>query len=114
MSYENRMYFRMALPWLLSGVFTILATWIATILADVPLGLGATTSPLVDAPLIVAGIGAIITSGIALWQFYRLWQWQRGNADECMVCGCLLGTEYQARWNVGRRCLGCRKFVPTR
>lgn len=113
MSYENRMHLHMAWPWVLSGMFTILATWVATILADLPQSMGAPTSPLADAPLIVAGIGAIITSSIAAWQFYRLWQWQHGKAAECMVCGCLLGAEYQARWNIGRRCLGCRKFVQT-
>ncbi|NYE28542.1 hypothetical protein HDE78_001494 [Rhodanobacter sp. K2T2] len=114
MSYENRMYLRMALPWAMFGMFTILATWITTILADVPLSMGAAVSPLAEAPLIVAGIGALVTSCIAVWQFYRLWQWQHGKAEDCMVCGCLLGAEYQARWNVGRRCLGCRKFVQTR
>jgi hypothetical protein len=114
MSYENRMYFRMALPWVLSGLLTALATWFATTCVDWPLILGAIGSTLTDAPLIVAGIGAIITSSIAVWQFYRLWQWQRGNADECMVCGCLMGAEYQAKWNVGCRCMGCRKFFQTR
>jgi len=114
MSYENRMYLHMAWSWLLSGMFTILATWIATIVVDLPRGMGAPTSPLTDAPLIVAGIGAIITLSIAGRQFYRLWQWRHEKAEACTVCGCLLGTAYQARWNVGRRCLGCRKFVQTR
>jgi hypothetical protein len=114
MSYENRMYLRMALPWAIFGMFTILATWITTMLADVPLSLGAATSPLSDAPSMVAGIGAVITSSIGGWQLNRLWRWQHGKANDCMVCGCLMGSEYQAQWNVGRRCLGCRKFVPTR
>jgi hypothetical protein len=114
MSYENRMYCRMALPWLLSGLLTLLATWITTVLADLPLSMGVPASPLAHAPLIVAGLGAIVTSGIAAWQFYRLWRWQQDQAPDCMVCGCLLGAEYQARWHVGRRCLGCRKFVQTR
>ena len=114
MSYENRMYLRMALPWVLSGVFTGVVTWAATIFTDLPRVMAASTSPLTDAPLLVAGIGALITSSIAGRQFYRLWQWQHGRAAECMVCGCLLGAEYQARWNMGRRCLGCWKFVQTR
>jgi hypothetical protein len=74
MSYENRMYFRMALPWMLSGFLTLLATWFTTMLADLPLITGAHISAMADAPLTVAGIGAIATSGIAAWQFYRLWQ----------------------------------------
>lgn len=36
MSYENRMYFRMAMPLLLSGLFTTLATWVTTVFADLP------------------------------------------------------------------------------
>ncbi len=98
----------------MSGMFVILATWIAMALADTPLSLGPRTFPLEDAPLIVAGVVAIITSGIGGWQLYRLWKWQTGNEEDCMVCGCLLCAEYQASWTLGRRCLGCRKFVPTR
>ena len=115
MSYENRMYLHLAWPWLLSGMFTILATWVATNLADLPLPVGTETltASLADAPMIVAGIGTIITLSIGGWQIYRLWQLQHGREAGCLVCGCLLGAEYQARWNVGRRCLGCRKFVQT-
>lgn len=72
--------------------------------------MGASASPLADAPLIFAGIGAITISGIALWQFYRLWQWRQGKVEDCMACRCLLAAEYQARWNWGRDCLGCQKF----
>ena|ERR1700761_3502719 len=113
MTYESRMYLRLASPWVLSGVLTTLASWVTTVLADLPVSLGAPTSPLVDAPLIVATAGAAITAGLVLRYFYRLWQWQHGKSDECLVCGCLLGPKHQARWNVGRRCLGCRKFVQT-
>lgn len=114
MSYENRMYLRMAMPWALSGALTILATWAMSAWTDLPLVMGGSTSPFADAPLIVAGVGAIITAIIGARQAYRLWRWQEDKDPECFVCGCLLGAEYRARWNFGRRCLGCRKFVQTR
>jgi hypothetical protein len=114
MSYENRMYFRMALPWLVSGFLTLLAVWITTVVADLPLIMAAHIAALGDAPLTVAGIGTFVTTCIGAWQIYRLWRWQKDEAPECMVCGCLMGGEYQARRHMGRRCLGCRKFVPTR
>lgn len=111
MSYEDQMYLRLGAPCLLAGLLGGLATWVATGVADLPLRLGATTSPLADAPIVVAGIATAVTLGIAAWQGWRVRQWQQGLAPECLACGCLLGEERQRRWSVCRQCLGCRKFV---
>lgn len=113
MSYETRMYLRMARPWMLAGLITFLVTWAASALADLPLAMGASFLPIADLPLVIACTGGAVTAGLAIRYVYRLWQWQQGNGDQCMVCGCLLGSEYRARWNWGRRCLGCWKFVQT-
>jgi len=111
MTYENRMYARLGLPIVLAGVLGGLATWVASLIADLPLGLGASTSPLVDAPLVVAGLATAITAGIVAWQGWRLRQWQLHQGPECLACGCLLGEERQRRWSVCRKCLGCGRFV---
>ncbi len=112
MTYETRMYFNLAAPCLLSGALSGLAVWVATTLADLPHRLSASTSPLAVAPLVIAGLGTLVTTGVVAWQAIRLSRWQAGKAPECLACGCLLGEARQRRWSVCRQCLGCRKFVP--
>ena len=112
MTYETRMHLRLAAPCALSAGLTGLAVWIATTLADLPLRLGAPTSPLVDVPLVIGGLGTLITTGVVAWQVMRLARLEAGTAPQCLSCGCLLGEPRQRRWSVCRQCLGCGKFAP--
>lgn len=111
MTYETRMHLKLAAPCLASAGLTSLAVWVATTLADLPLRLGAPTSPLADAPLVIAGVGTLITAGVVAWQGVRVARWQAGKAPECLACGCLLGEPRHRRWSVCRQCLGCGKFT---
>jgi hypothetical protein len=111
MTYENRMYARLGMPCLLTGMLGGLATWVTTTIADLPLRLGAPTSALADAPLVVAGLATAVTAGVVAWQAWRIRRWQLGQAPECLACGCLLGEERQRRWSTCRQCLGCGRFA---
>ena len=71
MTYESRMYARLAATYVLAVVLGGLATWIASTFADLPLQFGAKVSPLADAPLVVSGVTAVVTSSLFAWQAWR-------------------------------------------
>jgi hypothetical protein len=80
---------------------SLLAVVVAKTLLDVPVSMG-------GAPVWPELPGTVVAL-YYLVQFARLLLWQRGHADSCYVCGCLLGRERQGRWGAYRRCLGCSK-----
>jgi hypothetical protein len=108
MSFETKMYLRLATPCALALLVTMLFTWVASTLSAIPVGLGA-PALWPDLPMYVFLVGAfafLLISGI---QIFRLWQRDQGKANVCMVCLCLLGSEKDGRFGPYRKCLGCEK-----
>jgi hypothetical protein len=108
MSYVSRMCARLLVPSIVPLLASLLAAVAAKALSDLPVSMGSAPAwPNVPGTLVVLGVGAS-----AIWyvvQLVRLLRWQRGHADSCYVCACLLGRERQGRWGAYRRCLGCGK-----
>jgi hypothetical protein len=108
MSYVSRMCARLLVPSVVPLLASLLAAVVAKTLLDVPVSMGgAPVWPELPGTLVALGVGA--SALCYLVQFARLLLWQRGHADSCYVCGCLLGRERQGRWGAYRRCLGCSK-----
>ena len=108
MSYVSRMCARLLVPSVVPLLASLLAAVVAKTLLDVPVSMGgAPVWPELPGTLVALGVGA--SALYYLVQFARLVLWQRGQADSCYVCGCLLGRERQGRWGAYRRCLGCSK-----
>ena len=56
---------------------------------------------LVEALLLVSTVLALAVAA------YRYWRWGRGDSQNCMRCGGLLGFERSGRWGSYRKCLAC-------
>lgn len=110
-SYENKMYLRLALPGLAAAGVTCLLIWLTSTLAGIAVTRGGPPLlPDVSGYVALAGVAVcLVAFGI---QMFRLWRWTRGEAEACFVCGCLLGPLRQRRYTRCRQCLGCEKYYP--
>lgn len=111
MTNETLMYIRLGVPCLTVGLLGGVATWVAAAVADLPLRLGAPTSPLADAPLVVMGLATVITASLVAWQGWRIRQWMNGEGPTCPHCGCLMDEAKKRRWSVCHKCLGCGQYT---
>jgi hypothetical protein len=108
MSFERRMYLRLATPCLLVVLATILFAWVTSTLSTIPAVLGA-SAMWPDLPFYVCFTGALVFAVMSGIQFLRLWQREQGKAEVCLVCSCLLGAERRGRFGPYRKCLGCER-----
>jgi hypothetical protein len=108
MSYVDRMCFRMMAGCLVPLAAAIPVAYVIDTLLGLPAALGGPAN-LSDVPFFVGMTGAGLSLLLFAIQGVRLWRWRLGKADDCFVCGCLLGQERNGRWGPYRKCLGCGK-----
>lgn len=108
MTYETKMFIRLALPSIAVLGLGLVTAACADMLSNAPVAFGGT--PLVSGigNLVALGSGALalVVYGIGM---LRYWRWTRDEGDICFVCGCLLGREREGRFGPYRKCLGCGK-----